>query len=69
MPDNHFQLEKFQIELTQSQMEYKSHFDFLGNVEKLEYKVKDQSDIISINDYPKLSIFIRDMKNNRIITF
>jgi hypothetical protein len=49
-------------------MEYKSYFDFLGNVEKLEYKVKDQSDITFINDYPKLSIFIRDMKNNRIIT-
>ena len=68
MADNYFHLEKFQIELTQSQMEYKSYFDFLGNVEKLEYKVKDQPDIITINDYPKLSIFIRDMKNNHIIT-
>ena len=68
MADNHFQLEKFQIELTHIQIEYKSYLDFLGNVEKLEYKVNDEHDTISINDYPKLNIILRDKKKNTIIT-
>ena len=68
MADNHFQLEKFQIQLTQSQMEYKSYLDFLGNIEKLEYKVKDETNTISINDYPKLNIILRDKKKNCFIT-
>ena len=36
--------------------------------EKLEYKFKDTPDTISINDYPKLNIILRDNKKNTIIT-
>ena len=68
MVDNYFELEKFQIELTQNHMEYKSYINVLGNVEKLEYIFKDKTDEISLNKYPKINVIINDKKKNRIIS-
>jgi hypothetical protein len=67
MSDNHFELEKFQIELNQYQMEYKSYLELLGNINKFEYIVKDISDVMFMNEYPKFNIILRDKKKNCLI--
>ena len=66
--DNHFQLEKIQIELTQNHMEYKPYINVLGDVEKFEYIFKHKTDALSLNKYPKFKVIIKDKKKNRIIS-
>ena len=68
MLDNHFELEKIKIELTQNHIEYKPYINYLGNVEKLEYIFKDKTEALSLNKYPKFNIIINDKKKNSIIS-
>lgn len=68
MLDNHFELEKIKIELTQNHIEYKSYINYLGDVEKLEYIFKDKTEALSLNKYPKFNIIINDKKKNSIIS-
>ena len=68
MLDNHFELEKIKIELTQNNMEYKPYLNDLGDVEKLEYIFKHKTDALSLNKYPKFNVIINDKKKNRIIS-
>ena len=68
MIDNHLQLEKIQIELTQNHMEYKSYINVLGDVEKLEFIFKDKTDEFLLNKHPQINVNIRDKKKNSIIS-
>ena len=68
MLDNHFELEKIKIELTQNHIEYKPYINYLGDVEKLEYIFKDKTEALSLNKYPKFNIIINDKKKNSIIS-
>ena len=68
MLDNHFELEKIKIELTQNHIEYKPYINYLGDVEKLEYIFKDKTEALSFNKYPKFNIIINDKKKNSIIS-
>ena len=68
MLNNHFELEKIKIELTQNHIEYKSYINYLGDVEKLEYIFKDKTGALSLNKYPKFNIIINDKKKNSIIS-
>ena len=68
MLNNHFELEKIKIELTQNHIEYKSYINYLGDVEKLEYIFKDKTEALSLNKYPKFNIIINDKKKNSIIS-
>ena len=68
MLDNHFELEKIKIELTQNNMEYKPYLNDLGDVEKLEYIFKHKTDALSLNKYPKFNVIIKDKKKNSIIS-
>ena len=67
MVNNHFQLEKIQIELTQNHMKYKPYINYLGNVEKLQFIFKDKTDAFSLIKYPKFNVIINDKKKNSII--
>ena len=68
MVNNHFQLEKIQIELTQNHMEYKPYINYLGNVEKLQFIFKDKTDAFPLIKYPKFNVIINDKKKNSIIS-
>ena len=68
MVNNHFQLEKIQIELTENHLGYKTYINVLGDVEKLEYIFKDKTDTLSLNKYPKFNVIINDKKKNSIIS-
>ena len=68
MLNNHFELEKIKIELTQNHIEYKPYINYLGDVEKLEYIFKDKTEALSLNKYPKFNIIINDKKKNSIIS-
>jgi len=68
MVNNHFKLDKIQIELTRDHMEYKPYIYVLGNVEKLEYVFKDKTDALSLNMYPKINVIIKDNKKNSVIS-
>ena len=68
MLNNHFELEKIKIELTQNHIEYKSYINYLGDVEKLEYIFKDKTEALSLNKYHKFNIIINDKKKNSIIS-
>ena len=68
MLNNHFELEKIKIELTQNHIEYKSYINYLGDVEKLEFIFKDKTDEFLLNKHPKINVIIRDKKKNSIIS-
>ena len=68
MLDNHLELEKIKIELTQNHIEYKPYINYLGDVEKFEYIFKDKTEALSLNKYPKFNIIINDKKKNSIIS-
>ena len=68
MVDNHFQLEKIQIELTQNYLGYKPYINTFGDIEKLEFIFKDKTGEFLLNKYPKINIIIKDKKKNSIIS-
>ena len=68
MKDNKLELEKFEIEFTKNQVNYKNFFNSLGKVEKLSFVVNSQEQSINSVDYPKLKITIKDNLRNIIIS-
>ena len=68
MKDNKLELEKFEIEFTKSQVNYKNFLNYLGEVEKLSFVVNSQEQCINSADYPKLKITIGDKHRNIIIS-
>ena len=68
MKDNKLELEKFEIEFTKSQVNYKNFLNYLGEVDKLSFVVNSQEQCINSADYPKLKITIRDKHRNIIIS-
>ncbi len=68
MQDNHLNLEKIQVLLSESQSTYKNFINSLGAIEKLTFSITKQKNISSTVDYPKLKINIEDKIRDTIIT-
>ena len=68
MQDNHLNLEKIQIILTEKQSSFKNFINSLGAIEKLTFSTIKQKNY-SLTDYhPKLKINIEDKMRDKIIT-
>ena len=68
MQDNHLNLEKIQVLLSDSQSTYKNFINSLGAIEKLTFSITKQKNNLSTVDYPKLKISIEDKIRDTIIT-
>ena len=68
MQDNHLNLEKIQVLLSESQSTYKNFINSLGAIEKLTFLITKQKNNSSTVDYPKLKINIEDKIRDTIIT-
>ena len=68
MQDNHLNLEKIQVLLSESQSTYKNFINSLGAIEKLTFSITKQKNNLSTVDYPKLKINIVDQIRDTIIT-
>ncbi len=68
MQDNHLNLKKIQILLTENQLRFKKFMNSLGVIEKLKYSIIKQKNNLLIDDYPKLKININDKIRDTIIT-
>ena len=68
MKDNKLELEKFEIEFTKNQVNYKNFLNSLGEFEKLSFVVNTQEQFINSADYPKIKITIKDKLRNIIIS-
>ena len=68
MKDNKLELEKFEIEFTKNQVNYKNFLNSLGEFEKLSFVVNPQEQFINSADYPKIKITIKDKLRNIIIS-
>ncbi len=68
MQDNHLNLEKIQVLLSESQSTYKNFINSLGAIEKLTFSITKQKYNSSTVDYPKLKINIEDKIRDTIIT-
>ena len=68
MQDNHLNLEKIQVLLSESQSTYKNFINSLGAIEKLTFSITKQKNNSSTVDYPKLKINIEDKIRDTIIT-
>ena len=64
---NHLELEKFQIEFAQSQIKHQDYMKVLGAVDKLEYAIEKDVNILSIKEYPKFNVIIKDKQKNLTI--
>ena len=67
MQDNHLNLEKLKILLTENQLPYKDFIRSLGAIEKLKFSIIKQGNNSSIESYPKLKIYIEDKIRDTII--
>ncbi len=67
MQNNHLNLEKIQIMLTEKQSSFKCFINSLGAIEKLTFSIIKQKNKALIEDYPKLKINIEDKMRNTII--
>ena len=68
MQDNHLNLEKIQVLLSESQSTYKNFINSLGAIEKLTFSITTEKNNSSTVDYPKLKINIEDKIRDTIIT-
>ena len=68
MQDNHLNLEKIEVLLSESQSTYKNFINSLGAIEKLTFSITKQKNNLSTVDYPKLKINIEDKIRDTIIT-
>ena len=68
MQDNHLNLEKIEVLLSESQSTYKNFINSLGAIEKLTFSITKQNNNLSTVDYPKLKISIEDKIRDTIIT-
>ncbi len=67
MQDNHLNLEKIQVILTEKQSPFKSFINSLGAIEKLTFSIIEKKNKSCIEDCPKLKINIEDKIKDRII--
>ena len=67
MQDNHLNLEKLEILLTENHSPYKNFIKSLGAIEKLTFSIIKQDNNSSIESYPKLKINIEDKIKDTII--
>ncbi|MDA9657100.1 VOC family protein [Alphaproteobacteria bacterium] len=67
MQDNHLNLEKLEILLTENHSPYKNFIKSLGAIEKLEFSIIKQGNNSPIESYPKLKINIEDKIRDTII--
>ena len=68
MQDNHLNLKKIQVLLSESQSTYKNFINSLGAIEKLTFSITTEKNNSSTVDYPKLKINIEDKIRDTIIT-
>ena len=68
MQDNHLNLKKIQVLLTENQLCYKNFMNSLGIIEKLKYSIIKPKNNLLIDVYPKLKINIEDKIRDTIIT-
>ena len=68
MQDNHLNLEKIEITLTENQLPLKHFMDSFGAIEKTSFSIIKQKNNSSTFDYPKLKINIKDKIRDTIIT-
>ena len=68
MQDNHLNLKKIEVLLSESQSTYKNFINSLGAIEKLTFSITKQKNNSSTIDYPKLKINIEDKIRDTIIT-
>mgnify|MGYP006952564093 CR=1 FL=1 len=68
MQDNHLNLEKLEILLTENKSNYKNFINSLWAIEKLTFSKSKQKNNSSTVDYPKLKISIEDKIRDTIIT-
>ena len=68
MQDNHLNLENVQIIFTKKLLRHKDFIRSLGAIEKLKILTINQDDNLSIEDYPKLRVSIKDKIRDIIIT-
>ena len=68
MKNNHLDLEKLEIILTQSQLPFKNFINSLGSIEKLRFSSINQVNNLFIEGYPKLTINIKDKIRDTNIT-
>ena len=67
MQDNHLNLKKIQVLLTENQLRYKNFMNSLGVIEKLQYSIIKQKNNLLKDVYPKLKIDIEDKIRDTII--
>ena len=68
MKNNHLDLQKLEIIFTESQLPFKSFINSLGAIEKLKLSSINQDNSLLIEDYPKLTINIKDKIRDTNIT-
>ena len=68
MQDNHLNLERIEVLLSESQSTYKNFINSLGAIEKLTFSITKQKNNSLTVDYPKLKINIEDKIRDTIIT-
>ena len=68
MKNNHLDLQKLEIILTQSQLPFKNFINSLGTIEKLRFSLINQVNNSFIEGYPKLTINIKDKIRDSNIT-
>ena len=68
MKNNHLDLQKLEITFTESQLPFKSFINSLGVIEKLKLSSINQDNSLLIEDYPKLTINIKDKIRDTNIT-
>ena len=68
MQDNHLNLEKIQVLLSESQSTYKNFINSLGAIEKLTFSITKKKNNSSMVDYPILKIIIEDKIRDTFIT-
>ena len=68
MQDNHLNLKKIQVLLSESQSTYKNFINSLGAIEKLTFSITTEKNNSLTVDYPKLKINIEDKIRDTIIT-
>ena len=68
MQDNHLNLEKIKVLLTENQLPLKNFMDSFGAIERTSFSIIKQTNNSSTFEYPKLKINIKDKIRDTIIT-
>ena len=68
MQDNHLNLEKIKVLLTENQLQLKNFMDSFGAIERTSFSIIKQTNNSLTFEYPKLKINIKDKIRDTIIT-